>query len=80
MPVKRNIKISGTIIPGLIKILSCYPNFGYSIEKKSDAIFLTVELASAQSLNELLRRLKNKKNRRGTVVEVITGGDYEGGQ
>ena len=78
--ITKTIRITGSI-PNVTRILhSNLPVFDYKIEKVDSSLILTVTVPTEGFLIELLRRLKDKKNRKGTVIEIIDSGDGDGKQ
>jgi hypothetical protein len=76
LTVTKTIEISGKI-PNVVSILNNFPTFDYKIVKHEDGLILTVTFLTEGFFVELLRRLKDKKNRKGTVVKITesSGGD-----
>ena len=48
---------------------------GYSYHFEGNKLLLEATVPSEQIATELKRRLSAKRNRRGTVVEVVSGGE-----
>ena len=69
--VTSKLKISGQI-PRIDKILSSFPIYDYNIDDKKKFLILEVAMPSKAGINEAIRRLSAKKNRRSTRVEIIS--------
>ena len=72
--INAKLKITGPK-PNVEKIVSNFLVYNFSIQEIENYILLEVDVPTTSGLKELVRRLKAKKDRKGTVIEIIEMSD-----
>ena len=70
--VEAKLKISGSL-PKVGKIISKFASYDYSLAKEGEAVILDVIMPTQGGLNQLIRHLGGKRNRKTTVIEFLGG-------
>jgi len=72
--IYAKLKITGRK-PKIEKILADFLVYNFSVDKAEDSIILKLSVPTAKGLGEIVRRLKAKKDRPDTQVEVVEMGE-----
>jgi hypothetical protein len=68
--IHAKLKITGTK-PKIEKILDNFLIYNFSLHEDSGSVILELSVPTPAALKEIARRLKAKKDRPGTKVEIL---------